>query len=124
MRWYKIIGLLVALVLTQEEVSMIARVAYNEANNQSELGKRLVIDCILNRVEDERFPATVAEVIGQPNQFTKGVEVESEELNMLVEQEAACRTNDKVLWFRTKRYHKYGAPILREGRHYFSGGGR
>ena len=56
---------------TEEEMRLIAQLVMAEAENQSELGKRLVIDTVLNRVDhpDPQFPDTVYEVIYQKNQF-------------------------------------------------------
>ena len=41
-----------------------------EAEGESEYGKRLVIDTVLNRVDSEHYPDTVFEVIYQPSQFS------------------------------------------------------
>ena len=58
--------------LTDDEIDLIAKITMAEAEGESELGKRLVIDTILNRVDSELsyFPDTVEEVIYQPNQFS------------------------------------------------------
>lgn len=56
--------------ISQEEIDLIALVTMAEAEGECEEGKRLVIDTILNRVDHERFPDTVAEVIYQKNQFS------------------------------------------------------
>lgn len=116
----RISGVLLALVLTLNEASMMAGTVYSEANTESELGKRLVIDCILNRVDDPEFPDTISEVLEQPGQFSAGGKVLQEDVE-LVMQEAACRTDVDVLWFRKGRYHSWGEPVVKEGRHYFSG---
>ena len=113
-------GLLVALVLTMNEASMIAGIVFSEANTESELGKRLVVDCILNRVDDSEFPDTVAGVLTQPGQFARGGNILDDDVNLVL-QEAGRRTNADVLWFRRGRYHSFGDPIVKEGRHYFSG---
>lgn len=107
---------------TPEDIVMIAKVTQHEAGNQSELGKRLVIDTILNRVESERFPNSVNGVISQPGQYCKPRKFPPEDMYRLVAEELYFRTNGQVLWYRTKRYHKYGIPIIQEGNHYFSGG--
>ena len=104
------------------DVVMIGKVVQHEAGNQSELGKRLVIDTILNRVESDRFPNSVYEVINQPGQYCNPKEYAPVELYSIIAQEMYVRTNDQVLWYRTKKYHKFGVPIIKEGAHYFSGG--
>lgn len=117
----KIAGILFAVVLTFQEALSIAGVVYSEANTESDLGKCLVIDCILNRVEDKEFPATISGVITQKGQFAKGNPDKAGDLVPIVYQEAKKRTNVKVLWFRKNKYHSWGSPILKEGKHYFSG---
>lgn len=49
--------------LTQEEIDLIALVTMGEAEGETELGKRLVIDTILNRIDHPSFPDTVKLVI-------------------------------------------------------------
>ena len=103
------------------DIVLIGKVMHHEAGNQSELGKRLVIDTILNRVESDAFPNTVYDVIMQPGQYCNPKEFPPDGTYRLVAEEIYNRTNNKVLWYRTKRYHKYGKPIVKEGGHYFSG---
>lgn len=123
-----VVGSIVFLLLgvqvegaTPDEVKLIAQVTYAEANNQCEEGKRLVIDTILNRLDDNRFPNTISGVIKQPNQYACSRKKTTDEITKLVLEELETRTNNQVLWFRTKRYHKYGTPIVKVGDHYFSG---
>lgn len=114
--------------LTQEEIELIALVTMAEAEGESEMGKRLVIDTILNRVDSELsyFPDTVEGVIYQDDQFTcmwNGRIDEcyvSDDICELVKEELRNRTSSEVLWFRTKDYARYGVPHLVEGNHYFS----
>ena len=104
------------------DIVLIGKIVHHEAGNQSDLGKRLVADTILNRVESDKFPDTVYEVINQPGQYCNPDKYPSKDMYRLVAEEIYSRTNDKVLWYRTNRYHSYGVPILKEGNHYFSGG--
>lgn len=106
---------------TAEEIVQIAKVVQHEAGNQSEVGKRLVADTILNRVESDNFPNTVKEVLNQKGQYCNPSEYPPKEMYSIVAQEIYTRTNNKVLWYRTKQYHTYGVPIVKEGNHYFSG---
>lgn len=103
------------------EMVMIGKVVNHEAGNQSELGIRLVIDTIMNRVESDKFPDTVKDVIGQQGQYCNPKEYCPRWMYSLIAQEMYNRTNNKVLWYKTKSYHKYGTPIIQEGDHYFSG---
>lgn len=116
------------LPLTQEEIELIALLTMAEAEGESEEGKRLVIDTVLNRVDSELsyFPDTVKEVIYQDKQFTSmwNGRIDdcyvSEDICELVKDELRNRTNDEVLWFRAGYYGVYGEPLLVEGNHYFS----
>ena len=107
---------------TDEDIKLIARITQHEAGNQSELGQRLVIDTILNRLDSDEFPNTVADVINQPGQYCNPKQKPPIYIYKLIEDEIRVRTNDKVLWFRKYKYHPYGTPIIQEGDHYFSGG--
>lgn len=49
---------------------LLAKIAMAEAEDQDVQGKALVILVVLNRVNDDRFPDTVKEVIYQPKQFS------------------------------------------------------
>ena len=52
------------------DVEMLARVLWGEARGvPSDMEKAAVVWCVLNRVDAEGWPDTVAEVITQPNQF-------------------------------------------------------
>lgn len=111
---------------TDEEIDLIALVTMAEAEGEPELGKRLVIDVILNRVDDPRFPNTVKGVIYQKNQFepmTNG-RIDRcyvrDDIRALVVEEMLDRTNEHVMFFRTDHYHPYGTPMFSIGSHYFS----
>ena len=104
------------------DIVLIGKIVQHEAGNQSDLGRRLVCDTILNRVESEKFPNTVWDVVNQPGQYCLPEKFPPDDMYRLVAHEIYFRTNYEVLWYRTKRYHKYGTPIVVEGDHYFSGG--
>lgn len=116
------------LGVSQEEIELIALVTMAEAEGESEYGKRLVIDTILNRVDSELryFPDTITEVIYQPRQFSSmwGDRVNRcyvrEDICQLVREELESRTNYDVLYFHADHYGKYGTPMFSEGNHYFS----
>lgn len=111
--------------LTDEEIDLIALVTIGEAEGEEELGKRLVIDAILNRVDSLYFPNTVKEVIYQTGQFTcvrNGRLVRckvTEPVRELVKNEAFRRINHDVIFFTAGGYGKYGKPMFKEGNHYF-----
>ena len=112
--------------LTEEEIRLIALVTMAEAEGEPELGKRLVIDTILNRVDSDRFPNTVHGVIYQPNQFSSvwNGRIDRcyvrDDIYQLVVEEAESRANQHVIFFRTDYYHPYGTPMFSIGDHYFS----
>ena len=97
-----------------------------EAEGESEEGKRLVIDTILNRVDHESFSNTVEGVLYEPGQFSSinngrfdKVKASSDILNLVIEEEIT-RSNEEVIFFQTGSYSKYGDPLLKEGHHYFN----
>lgn len=51
------------------EAEYIAKTIYGEARGCSPYEQEQVVWCILNRVDSERFPDTVVEVVTQPRQF-------------------------------------------------------
>lgn len=111
---------------SREDINLLALVTVAEAEGESELGKRLVIDTILNRVDSPYFPDTIYDVVYQPNQFESmwngRVErsIVTPDVVELVEEELLERTNSEVIFFRTNRYSDYGVPMFQEGNHYFS----
>lgn len=112
--------------ITQEEIDLIALVTMGEAEGESELGKRLVIDTILNRMDDSHFPDTVEGVIYQPHQFTAVWNGRLDrcyvmpEIVELVKEELLGRTNYYCVFFMAGGYSKYGSPLFQEQNHYFS----
>lgn len=48
---------------------LLAQLVQAEAGTQPLTGMRFVVDVVLNRVDDSRFPNTIEEVIFQPGQF-------------------------------------------------------
>ena len=112
--------------LTQEEIDLIALVTMGEAEGETELGKRLVIDTILNRVDHPAFPNTVYDVIYQPNQFSVMWNSRINrcyvmpEIVELVKEELLERTNYDCVFFVAGGYGMYGEPLFKECCHYFS----
>ena len=108
-----------------DSLEYLAACVEAEAGNQSELGKRLVCDVILNRYDSGEYE-TLYDVINEPEQFSvvsNGMierVVPSEETYKAVQKELKNRTNREVLFFREGYYHNFGTPLLNEGDHYFS----
>lgn len=96
-----------------------------EAGNQSELGKRLVCDTVLNRFGSGEYE-TLYDVINEDNQYSVVSNgsilnvTPSEETYRIVAEELDNRTNTEVLYFRTGQYHTFGTPLFKEDDHYFS----
>ena len=111
--------------ITQEEIELIALVTMAEAEGETELGKRLVIDTILNRMDDPHFPDTVHDVIFYPNAFSSMWNGRIErcyvmpEIVELVQEELLNRTNYECVFFTAGDYSKYGEPMFQECCHYF-----
>lgn len=110
-----------------DDMELVALVCVAEAESESEMGKRLVIDTIFNRLESPYYPNTISKVVYARDQYscvTNG-RLEKVEYNEyianLVMEELANRTNSKVIYFNTNRYFGFGTPIVKEGHHYFSG---
>ena len=113
---------------TEDEIFLITWCMVGEAEGEPEEGKRLVIDVILNRIDSSRHPNTAYEVIYAKNQFEamsngraeRCKHKVTEEMIQLVREEIESRTNNRVLYFRTKHYHNFGTPEVHVGNHYFS----
>lgn len=112
--------------VSEEDIKLLTLVTMAEAEGESEKGKRLVIDAILNRVDSKHFPNTVRGVVYQKNQFTSMWNGRinkcyvKKDIRRLVEEEINKRTNSKVIFFTAGRYGNYGKRMFREGNHYFS----
>lgn len=112
--------------MSNEDIDLLALVTMAEAEGESELGKRLVISTILNRVDSEYFPDTVEEVVYQSNAFSSmwNGRVDkcyvTDDIRQLVEEEILNRTDNDVMYFRAGKYSSYGSPMFSEGNHYFS----
>ena len=112
--------------LSESDIRLIATVTMAEAEGESEYGKRLVIDTILNRMDSERFPNTVSGVIYQKSQFSCmwdgriDVCYVKDDIYQLVVEELNNRTDHDVIFFRTRHYHNCGHPMFKVDRHYFS----
>ena len=113
--------------LSNAEIDLLALVTMAEAEGESELGKRLVIDTILNRVDSPQFPNSVHGVVHQKGHFSSMWDgrvnqcyIQNSIRNLVIE-ECRNRTNSQVLYFRTGKYSAYGTPLFKEDHHYFSG---
>ena len=122
--------------MTEEEVEeekmmdsleLLAQLVQAEAGNQDQVGKRLVVDVVLNRVNSENFPNTIEEVIYQPNQFScvadgglerAGYRMTEEDYNIVM-AELYEQINYEVTFFTAGGYSQYCEPLFQHGDHYF-----
>lgn len=112
--------------LTIDEMELIALITMAEAEGECELGKRLVIDTILNRRDSLYFPDTIEGVIYQENAFECLYNGRVDrcyvmgDIVQLVREEAIHRKNYDVLFFCAGDYSIYGTPLFKVDHHYFS----
>lgn len=112
--------------ISEEDINLLALVTMAEAEGECEEGKRLVIDTILNRVDDDHFPNTIYDVVYQPHQFSSMWNGRADrcyiqdEIVKLVRQELIHRSNFDVIFFHAGRYSKFGTPMFQVENHYFS----
>ena len=105
------------IYVDQWEVELIAQVTMAEAESETDIGRRLVIDTILNRVDSELFPDNIYDVIYQADQFScmwdgRFYDVwPDEDAQKLVWEELGDRLNEDVLFYRTE-YFGYGTPLF------------
>ena len=116
-----------ATTLDEYQKKILAYCTMAEAGTQGPLGKKLVIDVILNRTECIFFPGdTVEEVVFCPGQFavvSNGSIFRTEpteDIWELIEEELQERTNNEVVFFQLYRYSSSGEPWAKIGDHYFS----
>jgi N-acetylmuramoyl-L-alanine amidase len=112
------------------ELELLANLVEAESGNQDLKGKRLVADVVLNRVESDRFPNTITEVIYQDYQFSTvldgaleraswHISDESFEAVRLEALESEERLDEDILFFTYGEYNKYCVPAYQYGSHYF-----
>lgn len=77
-----------------KETQCLAMSIYYEAKGEPISGQYAVADVVLNRVEDERFPDTICEVITQKNQFHWQKVVPRSNMNWLL---AVSIANDVIV---------------------------
>lgn len=122
------------LVISPEEdyynsIEFMAKCVEAEAGNQDLLGKRMVVDVILNRMHDSsgEWPDTIVDVITQPYQFSTywngaidRVEEISDETWEAIYIELEEITYPDIYYFTSEGFHKYGTPWEKVGDHYFN----
>lgn len=113
-------------LIAMDDAVLIAKLVLAEAEGEPEMGKRLVIDTVLNRLDSSDFPNTVYDVVYQPYHYDPAWDgridlfSELDDAFKLVVDEIHNRTNSEVLYFRTDKFHEFGTPMEQVGNHYFS----
>lgn len=111
----------------EDELQMLAILIMAEAGNQDLTGKRLVVDVVLNRVDDSRWPNTITDVINQPYQFSpmtdggfeRAAQTVTQECFDAVSMELESRLDYQIHYFCAGGYG-YGEAAYKYGDHYFS----
>lgn len=106
--------------MQDDDKELIAKIVHAEAGNQDMIGKRLIVDCVLNRIDCEDFPNNVFAVCLQDGQFVRSDTYTKEDMEA-VEKEIENRLDYDVMFFRTKHYHGFGTALYQHGDHFFSG---
>lgn len=108
------------ITLSDDDKILIAKLVYAEAGNQDYIGKRLVVDVVLNRLNSEKFPNTVAGVIYASGQFTNPATYYTDDCLAAVEAECMERLDYEILWFKINGFHNIGERAYQHGAHYFN----
>lgn len=112
--------------MTNDEYELFAKCVEAEAGTEGFTGKQYVVDVILNRVDSDKYPDTVKDVIMQKHQF----EVVSngriydvtptEETYKAINTELESQLDNEITSFRMSYYHSFGTPKFHYKNHYFS----
>ena len=113
--------------LTEEEIQLLQKVVSAESRGESSETQYTVACVVLNRIESDIFPDTLAEVIVQSGQFAcveNGAvysapitESVAEAVNKALDNNTV---DENVLWFRSGHYHGFHNRAFRLDRMYFS----
>lgn len=115
----KVVPRAIETELTDNDKELIASVVMAEGAYEDMIGKRLIVDTILNRKDSPAFPDTVHEVVYQDNQYYRAMNYSTECMDA-VEMEMYERLDYDVLWFAADGYLPYGTKAYQHGGHYFS----
>lgn len=110
------------------ELELLAAVVEAEAGNQDMIGKRLVVDVVLNRVDSPLFPDTITEVLEQPGQFTTmwngavedaGWHMQEDDYTAVMTEVTGKRLDYDIYFFTAGEYNASCKPAYIHGDHYF-----
>ena len=110
------------------ELELLAAVVEAEAGNQDMIGKRLVVDVVLNRVDSPLFPDTIMEVLEQPGRFTTmwngavedaGYHMQQDDYDAVMMEVTGKRLDYDIYFFTAGEYNASCKPAYIHGDHYF-----
>jgi N-acetylmuramoyl-L-alanine amidase len=110
------------------ELELLAQVVEAEAGNQDMIGKRLVVDVVLNRVDSPLFPDTITEVLEQPGQFSTmwngavedaGYHMQQDDYDAVMMEATGKRLDYDIYYFTAGEYNASCTPAYIHGDHYF-----
>lgn len=111
-----------------EELELLAQLVQAEAGNQGLKGMRYVVDVVLNRVDDDRFPDSIHDVIFQKRQFSpvangalkKAAGNVSTDAYQAVRLELDARLNYGILYFNSGKKCLNGKNPFKYKDHWFA----
>lgn len=112
--------------MDNDEYELFAKCVEAEAGTEGFTGKQYVVDVILNRVDSDKYPNTVKDVIMQKHQFEvvsngKIYDVTpTEETYKAINTELESQLDNEITAFRMSHYHSFGTPKFHYKNHYFS----
>lgn len=125
--------------IVEGEIETLAQLIEAEAGCEDYLGKCLVADVVLNRIQDDSFPNSVTGVIFEHHvrksdgvdcyQFATVKYGTFEEAGWYISEDSfkaayqeyysPKRIDEKILYFTAGGYNEYCKPAYKYGRHYF-----
>ncbi|MDD2954025.1 MAG: cell wall hydrolase [Parabacteroides sp.] len=108
-----------------DSLELLACCVMAEAEGEDLMGKRMVVDVVLNRVDDPDFPDTITGVITQKYQFSSYWDGRLEKADptedcfTAVKMELEERSYPGIFYFTAGQYGEYGTPWKQHGNHYF-----
>lgn len=85
--------LIIPNTISKKEKDLLARLVHAEAKGEPYKGKVAVAQVVLNRVEDERFPDSIKQVIYEKRQFQP---VDNGSINKPADKEAKKAVNEAI----------------------------
>lgn len=118
-------------VTRSNDVTLLAKAVHGEARGEPYIGKVAVAACILNRVDDPKFPNSIAGVVYQPGAFTA---VADGQINLVAGEESIKAARDALngwdpsggaIYYynpaKTTNNWIYSRPVIKViGKHYFA----